>query len=99
MARTFSPVANGHLAVLHVMNVSPMPLTIHQGTILGEYTLLAELMLINSTISTHLLPPIESTLCAVDLSQCNLPPAQKQKLLDLLHDYGDLFTIDGGPLG
>ena len=55
-------------------------------------------MLINSTTSTHLLPPIESTLRAVDLSQCNLSPAQKQRLLDLLHDYGDLFAIDGGPL-
>ena len=35
LARAFSPVANGHLAVLHVMNVSPTPLTIHQGTKLG----------------------------------------------------------------
>ena len=81
------------------MNVSPTPLTIHQGTKLGEYTPPAELMLINSTTSTHLPLPIESTLCVVDLSQCNLSPAQKQKLLDLLHDYGDLFAIDGGPLG
>ena len=29
LARTFSPVANGHLAVVHIMNVSPTPLTIH----------------------------------------------------------------------
>ena len=38
MGRTFSPVHNGNLAVMQVMNISPTPLTIHQGTKLGEYT-------------------------------------------------------------
>ena len=38
MGRTFSPVHNGNFAVMQVMNISPTPLTIHQGTKLGECT-------------------------------------------------------------
>lgn len=49
MGRTFSPVYTGNLALIQVMNISPTPLTIHQGTKLGEYTSLADLLLIDST--------------------------------------------------
>ena len=95
MARTFSPVSNGHLAVIQVMNVSPTPLTIHQGTKLGEYTPLAELLLIDSSHP----PASTSALPDVNLSQCELSPTQQQELLALLCDYKDLFATEGGPLG
>ena len=98
MARTFSPVSNGHLAVIQVMNISPTPLTIHQGTKLGEYTPLAELLLIDTPHSSH--PPAStSALPDVNLSQCELSPTQQQELLALLCDYKDLFATEGGPLG
>ena len=71
MARTCSPVCNGHLAVNQVMHISPTPLTIYQGTKLGEYTPLAELLLIDTPHSRH--PPAPtSALPDVDLSQCKL---------------------------
>ena len=75
MARTCSPVCNGHLAVNQVMHISLTPLTIYQGTKLGEYTPLAELLLIDTPHSRH--PPAPtSALPDVDLSQCKLSPNQ-----------------------
>lgn len=80
------------------MNISPTPLTIHQGTKLGEYTPLAELLLIDTPDSSHS-PAPTSILPDVDLSQCELSPTQQQELLALLRDYEDLFATEGGPLG
>ena len=99
MGRTFSPVHNGNLAVMQVMNISPTPLTIHQGTKLGEYTPLAELLLVDSAGPGH--PPSTgaSALTDIDLSTCELSPTQQQQLLALLQDYEDLFATVGGPLG
>ena len=83
---------------IQVMNISPTPLTIYQGTKLGEYIPLTELLLIDTPHSSH--PPAPtSTLPDVNLSQCELSPTQQQELLALLCDYKDLFATEGGPLG
>ena len=99
MGRTFSPVHNGNLALIQVMNISPTPLTIHQGTKLGEYTPLADLLLIDSTCPDHLPSIAAFALTDIDLSTCELSPTQQQQLLALLQDYADLFATAGGPLG
>ena len=84
MGKTFSPVHNGNLALIQVMNISPTPLTIHQGTTLGEYTPLAVLLLIDSTCPDHLPSTAASALTDIDLSTCALSPTQQQQLLALL---------------
>ena len=99
LARTFSPVSNGYLAVIQVMNISPTAVTIYQGTKLGQFTPLTELLLIDSPQPSQPPSTTSSALTDVDLSQSELSPTQQQDLLALLHDYDDLFATEGGPLG
>ena len=80
------------------MNTSPTPVTIYQGTTLGQFTPLSELLLVESQQPAS--PATSSpTLSDVDLSESALSPNQQQELLVLLCDYSDLFATNNGPLG
>ena len=98
VARTFSSVNSDSHAIIQVMNTNPTPVTIYQGTILGEFTLLSELLLVESHPPAS--PVANSpTLSDIDLSESALSPEQQQELLALLCDYSDLFATNNGALG
>ena len=98
VARMFSSVNSDSHAIIQVMNTNPTPVTIYQGTTLGEFTPLSELLLVESHPPAS--PVANSpTLSDIDLSESALSPEQQQELLALLCDYSDLFATNNGALG
>ena len=99
IARTFISVSSDSFAIIQIMNTSPTPLTIYQGTTLGQFTLVSELLLVESQQ-----PPLPATYSPaipadIDLTGSVLSPDQKQELLKLLSEYRDSFATDNGSLG
>ena len=80
IARTFSPVKTNNCAIIQVMNTSPTPATIYQNTILGLFTPISELLLVES----HQPPPSDlasSQPPDIDLSASELSPTQQKSCL------------------
>ena len=99
IARTFSSVNNNSLAIIQVMNISPTPVTIYQGTTLGQFTPLSELLLVESQQPASPATSSPTTLSDIDLTGSVLSPDQQQELFTLLCDYTDLFATNNGSLG
>ena len=99
IARTFSSVNNNSLAIIQVMNISPIPVTIYQGTTLGKFTPLSELLLVESQQPASPATSSPTTLSDIDLTGSVLSPDQQQELFTLLYDYTDLFATNNGSLG
>ena len=99
IARTFSSVSSDSLAVIQVINTSPTPVTIYQGTTLGQFTPLSELLLVESQQPPLPTASSQATAADIDLAGSVLSPDKKQGLLKLLSEYSDLFATDNGSLG
>ena len=99
IARTFSSVSSDSLAIIQIMNTSPTPVTIYQGTTLGQFTPVSELLLVElqqSPLPATYSPAIPAD---IDLAGSVLSPDQKRELLKLLSEYRDLFATDNRSLG
>ena len=99
IARTFSSVNNDSLAIIQVMNISSTPMTIYQGTNLGQFTPFSELLLVESQQPALPAASSPTTLSDIDLTGSVLSPDQQQELFTLLYDYTDLFATNNGSLG
>ena len=97
VARTFSPVFNSTHAIVQVMNINPTAVTLYGGTKLGEFTPLEELLLVETPCQNSSLncPPKLN----IDFTHGTLSLSQQQDLLNLLHDYQDLFASNADSLG
>ena len=74
-------------------------MTIYQGTTLGQFTPLSELLLVESQQPASSAASSPTTLSDIDLTGSALSPDQQQELFTLLCDYTDLFATNNGSLG
>ena len=97
--RTLNKVTSEGITVIQLVNISPQDVTLYEGTTLGHFTPLQELLTIDTDCPSTTSQPSTTDRVDIDLSSSCLSSAQKQELQQLLSNYSTLFATPGGPLG
>ena len=106
IARTLSPVTSGREVILQVMNISPTPITIYKGMMLGEAIPRHNVMLVEENANDRVDAQIDQSQAQsqaqdfeANLDRSDLTSSEKQQLKNLLSQFSDLFAPKGGPVG
>ena len=85
---------NSNYAIVQIININPTAATLYGGTKLGKFTPLKELLLIETPQQQPCQnPSLDSPpKLNIDFTQSTISQSQQQDLLNLLHNYQDLFA-------
>ena len=97
IARSLSEVGPSRKVLIQIVNISPESKKLYKGTRIGEFT---------PHQHVHIVEEWESDISYptwgkgdVDLSHCDLPQSEKEKLMKLINEFSDIFASQGCEFG
>ena len=97
VARSLSEVGPSQEVLTQMVNISPESKKLYKGTKIGEFIPWNHINLVQDWESDISPPAFENA--DVGLAHCDLPPSEKGQLMELIHEFRDLFASQNCKLG